>query len=337
VMEFFEELGVPLKVERGRRVFPVSEVAQDVVMALRTALEKAKVEIITETRVARLRFNSNEELNGVVAYDSKEYVAKAVVVATGGISYPATGSTGDGYQLAKQAGHQVITPQAALIPLVVQESWVKRLEGLSLINVEVTSFHQERKLQTEFGEMLFTSFGLSGPVILSLSRRIVPLVLEQPGAVRVAIDLKPALSFEQLDQRLQRDFAKFIRKNFKNALNELLPSKLIPVMVELSGIDPERLVHQITKEERLALVKLFKEFTLVIERPRPIAEAIVTMGGVNTKELNPKNLESKLVQGLYFAGEIVDVDAYTGGYNLQLAFSMGHAVGKAVVERLAYV
>ncbi len=337
VMDFFEKLGVPLKVERGRRVFPVSELAQDVVMALKKALKAARVEIFTETRVSRLLLKSSGELSGVVIDDQTEYAAAAVLVATGGASYPATGSTGDGYQLAKQVGHQVIPPQPALIPLVVRESWVKQLEGLSLINVEVTSFHQAKKLQTEFGEMLFTGFGLTGPVILSLSRKIVPLVMKQPSAVSVVIDLKPALSFEQLDQRIQRDFTKFIRKNFKNALDELLPSKLIPVMVEQSGIEPERPVHQITKEERLALVKLFKEFTFTIEKPRPIAEAIVTVGGVSTKELNPKNLESKLIPGLYFAGEVVDVDAYTGGYNLQLAFSMGYAVGRAVAERLALV
>jgi predicted Rossmann fold flavoprotein len=327
LMDFFQnKLGLPLKVERGNRVFPESDKAQDVVSVLYQELKNSGVDIRTSTKVAGLVIESGQIL-GIRLDTGSVLNSSKVLIATGGLSYPGTGSTGDGYQFARLAGHQIIPLTPSLIPLETGEPWVERLEGLSLINVEVTSLYEGKKLQCEFGEMLFTSFGVSGPIILSLSRKISSLVLDKPHSVTLSIDLKPALSREELDQRVQRDFAKSINKIFKNVLDDLLPQKIIPVMIELSGIDPLKPVHQINKEERLRLVDLLKSLSLTITKPRPIAEAIVTAGGVNTKEINPKTMESKLLEGLYFAGEVLDVDAYTGGFNLQIAFSTGFVAG----------
>ncbi len=335
LMNFFQNsLGLPLKVERGNRVFPESDKAQDVVGVLYQELKSSGVEIETSTKVAGLVVKSGQ-IRGVRLDNGKEVYSSKVLVATGGLSYPGTGSTGDGYQFARLAGHQIIPLTPSLIPLEVLEPWVKRLEGLSLVNVEVTSFHEGKKLQSEFGEMLFTSFGVSGPIILSLSRKISLLVLDKPNSVSISIDLKPALTKEELDLRVQRDFSKSLNKIFKNVLDDLLPQKIIPVIIELSGIDPLKPVHQINKEERLHLVGLLKNLALTILKPRPIAEAIVTAGGVNTKEINPKTMESKLIQGLYFAGEVVDVDAYTGGFNLQIAFSTGFVAGVEAARSIA--
>ncbi len=335
LMNFFQNsLGLPLKVERGNRVFPESDKAQDVVGVLYQELKSSGVEIRTSTKVAGLVIESGQ-IRGVRLDNGKEVYSSMVLVATGGLSYPGTGSTGDGYQFARLAGHQIIPLTPSLIPLETLEPWVKRLEGLSLVNVEVTSFHEGKKLQSEFGEMLFTSFGVSGPIILSLSRKISLLVLDKPNSVSISIDLKPALTKEELDLRVQRDFSKSLNKIFKNVLDDLLPQKIIPVIIELSGIDPLKPVHQINKEERLHLVDLLKNLTLTILKPRPIAEAIVTAGGVNTKEINPKTMESKLIQGLYFAGEVVDVDAYTGGFNLQIAFSTGFVAGFEAARSIA--
>ncbi len=335
LMNFFQNsLGLPLKVERGNRVFPESDKAQDVVGVLYQELKSSGVEIRTSTKVAGLVIEPGR-IRGVRLDNGKEVYSSKVLVATGGLSYPGTGSTGDGYQFARLAGHQIIPLTPSLIPLETLEPWVKRLEGLSLVNVEITSFHEGKKLQSEFGEMLFTSFGVSGPIILSLSRKISLLVLDKPNSVSISIDLKPALTKEELDLRVQRDFSKSLNKIFKNVLDELLPQKIIPVIIELSAIDPLKPVHQINKEERLHLVDLLKNLTLTILKPRPIAEAIVTAGGVNTKEINPKTMESKLIQGLYFAGEVVDVDAYTGGFNLQIAFSTGFVAGLEVARSIA--
>ena len=256
------------------------------------------------------------------------------MVATGGLAYPGTGSTGDGYVWAAATGHRMIPCYPSLVPLEVREDWPGQLEGLSLVNVRVTASHQDKKLAAEFGEMLFTSYGVTGPLILSLSRQIVPLVIAEPNSVVLEIDLKPALSEVELDQRVQRDFSDNSRKLYKNALDDLLPQKLIPVMIELSGIDPLKPVHQITRAERQQLVKLLKQLPLTVSKPRSYAEAIITAGGVNIKDLDPKTMESKLVPGLYFIGEVVDVDAYTGGYNLQVAFAMGYVAAKAVAQRL---
>lgn len=331
---FQRDLGVPLKVERGNRVFPESDKAQDIVGALYKELKDAGVEILTETKVTGLVMDSLDSIGGVKIHTGQEIKSPMVLIATGGLSYPGTGSTGDGYKLARWAGHQVTELTPSLVPLETREEWVKQLEGLSLINVEVSSAYLGKKLQIEFGEMIFTGFGISGPIILSLSREIAPLVLKKPYSVIISIDLKPALTKEELDLRVQRDFAKSVRKIFKNALDELLPQKMIPVIIELSQIDPLKPVHQITKEERFGLVNLLKNLQLTVARPRPIAEAIVTAGGVNIKELNPKTMESKIVSGLYFAGEVIDVDSFTGGFNLQIAFSTGYVAGLEAAHRI---
>lgn len=329
LMNYFrEELHIPLKVERGRRVFPESDEAGEVVNAFLKKLKMSKIELLTNTRVAKIQFDNENNVESVISEDGRRIETRAVIVATGGVSYPGTGSTGDGYRLAKPAGHTVIDPVPSLVPLESVEEWPKQLQGLSLVNVSATSFYKDQKLDSEFGEMLFTHFGVSGPIILSLSRKIAFKVLDEPRSVAIVIDLKPALSEPELDARVQRDFTKYIRKIFQNSLDDLLPQKLIPVIIKLSAIDPLKPVHQITKEERLGLVKLLKNLRLTIARPRPIVEAIITAGGVCTKEINPKTMESKKVPGLYFAGEVMDVDAYTGGYNLQIAFSTGFIAGR---------
>lgn len=336
LMALFEkEFGVALKVERGHRVFPESDQAHDIVRALQKALTDYGVTLWRGRRVLEIDFSGAPHVFSVQGEKGLRLDCRYVAVATGGASYPATGSSGDGYRLARAAGHQIITPQPALVPLETKESWAKQLQGLSLTNVAVSAWHRGRKLQAEFGEMLFTHFGVSGPIILSLSREIVQRLANDPGSVKLLIDLKPALNETQLDLRLQRDFAKYIRKIYQNSLDELLPKKMIPVIVGLSGIDPSKPVHQITKEERLRLVHLLKNLELTITQSRPLAEAIVTAGGVSTKEIDPKTMESKIVPGLYFVGEVVDVDGYTGGFNLQIAFSMGYAAGRAIAARLA--
>jgi predicted Rossmann fold flavoprotein len=330
LMRLFEtELGVPLKVERGRRVFPVSDKSRDIVNGLEQGLCRLGVKIITGQRVLAILLDSDGRVAGVKCEDGAKFAATQVIVATGGASYPGTGSTGDGYRLAQAVGHTLAPLFPSLVPLETVEDWPRTVEGLTLTNVNVTSFYETKKLEAEFGDLLFTGFGVSGPIILSLSRRIAPLVAREPGAVSLQIDLKPALTTEEFDRRLQKDFTKFIRKIFKNALDDLLPKSLIPVLVDLSQIDPLKPVHQITKEERSRLVRLFKQLPLTIRKTRSLDEAIVTAGGISTKEINPKTMESKLIPGLYFAGEVVDVDAYTGGYNLQIAFAMGHAAGMA--------
>ncbi|MCL6591350.1 MAG: NAD(P)/FAD-dependent oxidoreductase [Firmicutes bacterium] len=344
LMAFFQdELHVPLKVERGRRVFPESDQAQDIVAALTNCLKTWKVTLFTQTTVARLEIDPGaRSLRGVYCASvppgkggAQRYIeTKKVVIATGGLSYPGTGSDGDGYRLAQAAGHTVTPLRPSLVPLETAEGWPLRLQGLTLTNVSVTSYHGDKKIQTGFGELLFTHFGISGPTVLSLSRAIVPYVQECPGSVTVRIDLKPGLDEAVLDLRLQRDFAKFSRKIYQNSLEELLPRKLIPVIVELSGIDPVKPAHQITRAERLNLVKLCKGLSVTITKPRPIAEAIVTAGGIATKEIDPKTMESRKIPGLYFAGEVVDVDGYTGGYNLQIAFSMGYVAGMAAARSL---
>jgi predicted Rossmann fold flavoprotein len=334
LIDFFgKELQVPLKVERGRRVFPDTDQAWDIVNALTRELKKVGVKLITETRVTQIKVDDGTQVAGITCENGRMMEAKSAVIATGGLSYPGTGSTGDGYRLVQAVGHTIIDPLPSLVPLESVEDWPKQLQGLSLVNVLVTSFAHGEKLEAEFGEMLFTHFGVSGPVILSLSRTIVPKILKEPGSVTIIIDLKPALSEMELDLRVQRDFGKYSRKIYQNSLDDLLPQKLIPVIIELSAIDHLKPVHQITREERLKLVKLLKNLSLKIARPRPIAEAIITMGGVNTKEINPKTMESKQVSGLYFAGEVIDVDGYTGGYNLQIAFSTGYAAGRAAAQR----
>lgn len=327
-MELFESLGVPLKIERGNRVFPESDKAVDIVDAIVKFAEQNGATVITGERVNSLLFDENG-INGVECDSKNKYFAKKVIVATGGCSYPQTGSTGDGYALACQVGHGIIPPVPSLVPLETQEPWVKRLQGLSLKNVAISVRNKKtyKELYSDFGEMLFTHFGVSGPIILSASAHLGDI---QPDECELIIDLKPALSEEKLDERVLRDFAEFSNKSLANALQKLLPRTLIPVIVKLSGIESDLKVNKITREMRKNLVWLLKNFTCTIKGKRPIEEAIVTAGGVKTAEIDPKTMQSKKINGLYFAGEVIDVDAYTGGFNLQIAFSTGALAGNSI-------
>lgn len=328
--DFFEQHGLQLKVERGRRVFPLSDNAHEVVEVLVQALHEAGVKIEYNLRAKELALQ-NKQILGVYDYPGRLYPADAVIIATGGVTYPATGSTGDGYALAAQAGHTIIPPKPSLVPLETVESWPSEVSGLALKNVEMTIRDQDKVLDKAFGEMLFTHFGLSGPIVLSLSK-VVTAAAEMGRGLTALIDLKPALSEEKLDERLLRNNQKFSRKHFINSLDELLPASLIPVFVRLVGIDPHKPVNQLTKEERREMVYMLKSLPLTIKGPRPISEAIVTSGGVQVKEINPKSMASNLISGLYFSGEVIDIDGYTGGYNLQAAWSSGYVAGCGVLE-----
>lgn len=325
LINFLNDLGLETKVERGGRVFPVSDKAADVVETLVNFCLDKGVKFKYSTKVEKITAHEGKVVS-VRIQEGREYQCDSVIVATGGASYPGTGSTGDGYVFARNLGHNIIKLKPVLVPLEVKEEWVKELQGLSLKNVETTAFKEDKKITSEFGEMLFTHFGVSGPIILTMSRALTP-ILESGSVTTLKLNLKPALTTEQLDSRIQRDFSKFARKQFQNSLNELLPKSLIPVIIKLSQIDPEKPVHQVTREERQKLVELMHSLTMTVTKPRPIREAIVTAGGVSVKEINPKTLESKLVNGLYFAGEVLDIDAYTGGFNLQAAFTMGYIAG----------
>ncbi len=325
VVRFFEDAGVPTKVERGNRVFPRSDRAGDAVDAMIQRLHELGVGILTETAVREILAEGGE-VRGVVTERGRTYPAGAVILAVGGASYPGTGSDGDGYRMAKKLGHRVTEILPALVPLETEEEWVREAQGLSLRNVKVALLAEGKKMAELFGEMMFAHFGVTGPVILSLSRRAARL-LSEGAFVELLLNLKPALSPETLDARVQRDLAKYMRKHLKNALQDLLPGKMIHPVLDAAYLDPERPAHGITQEERGRLVYALQHLPLTVTGTRPLAEAIVTAGGVSVKEINPKTMESKLVKGLYFAGEVVDVDAYTGGYNLQAAFSMGAAAG----------
>lgn len=318
-MNFFEEIGIPLKTERGNRVFPVSDKAEDIVNAFDKELKKLNVKIIHK-RVESLIIE-NGICCGVVA-QGKEYRSNSVLIACGGKSYSVTGSTGDGYTLAESAGHTVTELKPSLVPIVSDDKFCSELMGLSLRNVTLKLYDGEKVIYSEFGEMLFTHFGLSGPLVLSASSHIRQM---QKNRYKFMIDLKPALSPEQLDARIQRDFAENLNRDFVNGIRKLLPLKLIPVIVKISGISPERKINSITKEERRKFGELIKAFPVKISGFRPIDEAIITSGGISVKEINPKTMESKLVSGLFFAGEVIDVDAYTGGFNLQIAFSTAYS------------
>jgi len=322
IMAFFESINVPVKTERGNRVFPVSDRSMDVVNALVNYAKSNGAKFLFESPVAEICC-VNGQVRGVKQKNNDYYELDSVILATGGLSYPMTGSEGDGYRMAKALGHTVTELKPSLVPLETVEKWVPDLQGLTLKNVGLTAFDNKgNKVYHEQGEMLFTHFGVSGPMILSASRHIMDCGYK--GAYFI-IDLKPALDEEKLDLRLQRDFAKYSRKQFGNSLSDLLPKSLIPVFVELSGIPSEKPVNQITRTERKELVKLFKGLKVTVSKPRPIQEAIITAGGISTKEINPSTMESKLIKGLYFAGEIIDVDAYTGGFNLTIAFSTAYA------------
>jgi predicted Rossmann fold flavoprotein len=323
LLTLLSQLGLKTKVERGNRVFPASDKSSDVIWALEKHLENNRVRRLTGE--ADEITAENNQITGVRLKDGRVFPCSSIIVATGGISYPSTGSTGDGYRFAGKLGHTIIPPKPSLVPLETVEDWPKQAQGLSLRNCSITVVDQGgRKVFEEFGEMVFTHYGVSGPVILSASSYMGKM---EPGEYTIRIDLKPALTDEQLDARLQRDFLKFARKNFSNSLDELLPKKIIPVIIQLSKIAPEKPVHQITKEERHSLVSLLKGLELTVKEYRPIEEAIITSGGISVKEIDPGTMESKLVKGLFFAGEVIDVDAYTGGFNLQIAFSTGYLAG----------
>ena len=325
-MAFFEGLGLPLKTERGNRVFPVSDRAFDVSAALERRLKALKVTLV-RARAVTLEI-AEGQIRGVTG-EHRRYPGAAVILATGGVSYPATGSTGEGHRMAAEAGHTVTPLRGSLVPL--RDLGVGReLQGLSLRNVGLTVFEDNKKVYTDFGELVFTHFGVSGPLILSASAHMRRF---GERAYHLEIDLKPALDEQTLDRRLLSDFEKYANHDFANALDDLLPKKLIPVMVRISEIDPHQKVHDITREQRRGLLTLLKYFPVVIAGPCPVTDAIVTSGGVKVKEIDPNTMESKFVKGLYFAGEIIDVDAYTGGFNLQIAWSTGRAAGFAAANR----
>ena len=315
-MALFEELGVPLKIERGNRVFPVSDKAVDIVDALVHYAKSNGVKLVNGRAAAFERIENR--ITAVILEDKTRINCDSVVLCTGGRSYPLTGSTGDGYALARSVGHTVTKIKPSLVPLVSDDAFIPDLQGLSLKNIELSLFENGKKIYADFGEMLFTHFGLSGPVVLSASSHIRNM---QGANYYVSLDLKPALDEKTLDNRLLRDFSEQINKDFINSLSKLLPKKIIPVIVLRSGIKPDEKVNQITREQRLGLVRLIKGFTVNISGFRPVEEAIVTSGGVEVKEIDPKTMRSRLVENLSFAGEIIDVDAYTGGFNLQIAFS----------------
>lgn len=325
VINFFEELGVKTKVERGNRVFPMSDKASEVVEALINKLLELGVEIQTNTKVTDIIATADKIVG--VEIRNKIEPANAVILAVGGASYPATGSTGDGFDIAKKLGHTVTKILPALVPLETEETFVKDLQGLSLRNVKVTLLADDKKIADEFGEMLFTHFGVSGPIILTLSRKAA-FLLNEGKFVELSINLKPALTPEQVVARVLRDFEKYKRKSIRNGLVELLPNALIPIILDLAYIDEDKHIDSITHVERKRLIETLRDFRLTIKKTRPIAEAIVTAGGVSVKEINPKTMESKLIKGLFFAGEVIDIDGFTGGFNLQAAFSMGYAAGK---------
>lgn len=323
-VSFFEQAGVPLKVERGRRVFPVSDRAEDIVSALYGRVKANNVEIVTG-RVSGLCISDGAVVGCRVG--DREILADAVIVATGGRSYPGTGSDGDGYKLATEAGHNVTPLIPSLVPLTSKSKICSSLQGLSLKNVAltITDTRSGKCVYEDFGEMMFTHFGMTGPMILSASAHLAGM---ESGRYEAHIDLKPALDEKALDARILSDFGKYANKDFINALGDLLPAKLIPVAVALSGIDERKKVNSVTREERASLCGVLRDLRIRIDGFRPIAEAVVTKGGVDVKEINPKTMESKLCGGLYFAGEVIDVDAYTGGYNLQIAFSTGALAGE---------
>lgn len=323
LMQMIEAKGIKLKVERGDRVFPESDKSSDIIRCFERYLEDYRVNIRFNTRVLEIH-TENGEVKGVKTCDGDYIPADAVILATGGKSYPLTGSTGDGYTIAEKLGHKITDIKPSLVPLVVKEGWIRDLMGLSLKNVSVSMKYKGKEIFSDFGEMLFTHFGISGPIIISGSRYALDYL---PKEIDVYVDLKPALDHGELDKRILRDFEAVKNKHFKNSLDELLPKKMIPVIINLSEIDPEKPVNSITREERMELIKLIKEFKVTVIDTRPIDEAIITRGGVSVREVNPSTMESKIIKGLYIVGELLDVDALTGGFNLQVAFSTGYCAG----------
>ena len=337
IIEFLKRQGLEVKEERGNRIFPVTDKSIDVLNCFKKRIDELKIKYKLDTRVEKILVRDSEVLG---VRTNKEIIqTDKIILATGGKSYPLTGSTGDGYKIAKDLGHTITPIKPSLVPLEVYEKEeCKRLQGLSLRNVGIRIIDSERNklIYEDFGEMLFTHFGISGPIILSGSAHLARYkdidYLLKKGYVNLSIDLKPALTEEQLDDRILRDFKEFKNKQFKHSLDKLLPQKLIPLIIELSGIDENKRVNEITKTERKRLGQLLKCFTITIKAFRPVEEAIITSGGINVREINPKTMESKIIKGLYFAGEIIDVDAYTGGFNLQIAYSTGYTAGISVSE-----
>ncbi len=329
IIELLEELGVRTKIERGERVFPASDKSNDVIRALQGEMERLGVKIRLQKEVTDILVDDGVYQGVMVKGEKKPVHSSCVIVTTGGYSYQVTGSTGDGYRFAKKMGHTVTEINPSLVPLVISESFCKEMQGLSLKNVQVTITSGKKMVYQNFGEMLFTHFGVSGPLILSASSFITKFVA-QGKPLFLSIDLKPALSEEQLDDRIIRDFEKNRNKQYKNVLDELLPKKMIPIIIRLSNIDPEKKVNTITKEERKVLVSVIKKLTMKIEGFRGYNEAIITKGGVSVKEINPSTMESKLIPGIFFAGEVLDLDALTGGFNLQIAWSTSYTAGVSV-------
>ena len=339
IIEFLNKQGVETKIERGRRVFPVSDSAKDVLKALTNRIKELNIKIRTNYKVDKI-MTKDQRLVAVQGTDEKtkkkeQILADKIILATGGKSYPVTGSTGDGYKLAEELGHTITKLRASLVPLKCDEKKSKKLcqdlQGLSLKNISIKIKNEEKIIYEDFGEMLFTHFGVSGPIILSASSILIRYKnidnLMKENKIKIQIDLKASLTEEQLDSRILRDFNEVKNKQFKNSLEKLLPQKMINPIIELTGINPEKKVNEITREERIKLMGVMKNVELIVTGFRPIEEAIITSGGINIKEINPKTMESKIVKGLYFAGEIIDVDAYTGGFNLQIAWSTGYVAG----------
>lgn len=326
--EFFQRLGVELKVERGDRLFPKSDKSSDIIKAFEKELQSKNVKIMLDSCVKKI-VSQDKKIIKVILQDNSEINGDYFILASGGLSYPQTGSTGEVLSFAEELGHNIITPRPSLVPIEVKEAWIKELQGLSLKNVSFSIKDEKGKvLYKDFGEMLFTHFGISGPIVLSGSGTI-----NKRSNLKAVINLKPALSEEELDKRIQKDFDKYNNKDFKNSLNDLLPQKLIEKIVQLSGIDENKKVNSITREERKTLVHLLQNFELSIKGLRPITEAIITSGGINVKEIDPSSMKSKIINNLYFAGEMIDVDAYTGGFNIQIALSTGYLAGISVGEQ----
>ena len=335
LLQLLHDAGLETKVERGGRVFPASDSALDVRNTFMKLMKQYGVDVHLEEPVKKILVDDGT-VTGVVT-DKETYHADAVVIATGGKSYPATGSTGDGYMLAAQVGHKITDIRPSLVPIVTEESWVKDLMGLSLRNVELSVVAKNKVQAKMFGEMMFTHFGITGPIVLSLSHTVGKLMRKKNiGTIGLDINLKPALSPETLDKRLQKDFDLYSKKQLINGMKDLLPSRLIPLIIELAGIDPQKPINQISKEERQQIGYMLQHMPLTVKGLRPVEEAIVTAGGISLKEFNPKTMESKLVKGLYGAGEVLDIDAFTGGYNLQAAFSTGYVAAMHITHPEAF-
>ena len=335
LLQLLHDAGLETKVERGGRVFPASDSALDVRNTFMKLMKQYGVDVHLEEPVKKILVDDGT-VTGVVT-DKETYHADAVVIATGGKSYPATGSTGDGYILASQVGHTITDIRPSLVPIVTEESWVKDLMGLSLRNVELSVIAKNKVQATMFGEMMFTHFGITGPIVLSLSHTVGKLMRKKNiGTIGLDINLKPALSPETLDKRLQKDFDLYSKKQLINGMKDLLPSRLIPLIIELAGIDPQKPINQISKEERQQIGYMLQHMPLTVKGLRPVEEAIVTAGGISLKEFNPKTMESKLVKGLYGAGEVLDIDAFTGGYNLHAAFSTGYVAAMHITHPEAF-